>query len=47
MTIPTVWLTDDPCPACGAVLTELPSPGHVLQECRTCGWTVTWAADGG
>ncbi len=48
MTVPVTWLTDDPCPACGATLTDLPGDARQLApECRTCGWTVTWTLDGG
>jgi hypothetical protein len=42
----TTWQTDDPCPACGAHLTEIsgPSSDRVIQQCRACAWSVTWAA---
>jgi hypothetical protein len=42
----TTWLTDDPCPSCGAHLTEIsgPSSARVIQQCRACAWSVTWAA---
>ncbi len=44
MTAFTTWQIDDPCPGCGATLTEVPGPGNgqVRQECRSCGWAVTW-----
>jgi hypothetical protein len=40
------WQTDDPCPACGAHLIEIsgPSSARVIQQCRACAWSVTWAA---
>ena len=43
----TTWATDDPCPDCGTELTDTPAPdgGEVTQECRACGWSVTWAMD--
>ncbi|HEY7262019.1 MAG TPA: hypothetical protein VH589_11100 [Trebonia sp.] len=46
MTGLTTWQTDDPCPACGALLTEIsgPSSDRVIQQCRACAWSVTWAA---
>ena len=46
MTALTTWQTDDPCPACGAYLTEIsgPSSDRVIQQCRGCAWSVTWAA---
>jgi hypothetical protein len=42
----TIWQTDDLCPACGARLTEIsgPSSTRVIQQCRACAWSVTWAA---
>jgi hypothetical protein len=42
----TTWQTDDPCPRCGAHLTEIsgPSSSRVIQQCRPCAWSVTWAA---
>ena len=42
----TTWQTDDPCPRCGAHLTEIsgPSSDRVIQQCRACAWSVTWAA---
>ena len=46
MTPITTWQTDDPCPRCGAHLTEIsgPSATRVIQQCRACAWSVTWAA---
>jgi hypothetical protein len=46
MTALTTWQTDDPCPRCGAHLTEIsgPSSTRVIQQCRACAWSVTWAA---
>ena len=46
MTGLTTWQTDDICPACGAHLTEIsgPASGRVIQQCRACAWSVTWAA---
>jgi hypothetical protein len=46
MTGLTTWQTDDQCPACGAYLTEIsgPSNARVIQQCRACAWSVTWAA---
>jgi hypothetical protein len=46
MTALTTWQTDDPCPRCGARLTEIsgPSSDRVIQQCRACAWSVTWAA---
>jgi hypothetical protein len=46
MTGLTTWQTDDPCPACGSLLTEIsgPSSDRVIQQCRACAWSVTWAA---
>jgi hypothetical protein len=42
----TTWQTDDPCPRCGAHLIEIsgPSSDRVIQQCRACTWSVTWAA---
>jgi len=42
----TTWQSDDPCPRCGARLTEIsgPSSDRVIQQCRACAWSVTWAA---
>jgi endogenous inhibitor of DNA gyrase (YacG/DUF329 family) len=47
MTTVTTWATDDPCPTCGTDLTEIsgPADGRVIQECRSCGWSATWALD--
>ena len=46
MTPITTWQTDDPCHRCGAHLTEIsgPSATRVIQQCRACAWSVTWAA---
>ena len=46
MTGLTTWQTDDPCPRCGAHLTEISgsSSDRVIQQCRACAWSVTWAA---
>jgi hypothetical protein len=46
MTGLTTWQTDDPCPRCDGHLTEIsgPSSGRVIQQCRACAWSVTWAA---
>jgi hypothetical protein len=46
MTGLTTWQSDDPCPACGAYLIEIsgPSSARVIQQCRACAWSVTWAA---
>jgi hypothetical protein len=46
MTGLTTWQTEDPCPACGTHLTEIcgPSSTRVIQQCRFCAWSVTWAA---
>jgi hypothetical protein len=46
MTAITTWQTDDPCPRCGARLIEIsgPSSDRVIQQCRACAWSVTWAA---
>jgi hypothetical protein len=46
MTGLTTWQTDDRCPACGAQLIEIsgPSSTRVIQQCRACAWSVTWAA---
>ena len=45
MTGLTTWQTDDICPACGAHLIEIsgPSSDRVIQQCRACAWSVTWA----
>jgi hypothetical protein len=42
----TTWQSDDPCPRCGARLIEIsgPSSDRVIQQCRACAWSVTWAA---
>jgi hypothetical protein len=42
----TTWQTDDPCPACGSHLIEISgwSSDRVIQQCRACAWSVTWAA---
>ncbi len=45
MTAITTWQTDDSCPGCGAaIVAEVPGrvDGLVRQECRSCGWAVTW-----
>jgi hypothetical protein len=46
MTGLTTWQSDDRCPACGAYLIEISGPvsGRVIQQCRACAWSVTWAA---
>src|SRR5690242_16117888 len=46
MTGLTTWQSDDPCPVCGAHLTDIsgPSSDRVIQQCRACAWSVTWAA---
>jgi hypothetical protein len=46
MTSLTSWQTDDPCPHCGAPLIEISgaSSDRVIQQCRACAWSVTWAA---
>ena len=46
MTGLTTWQSDDQCPACGAHLIEIsgPSSDRVIQQCRACAWSVTWAA---
>ena len=46
MTALTTWQTDDRCPACGSYLIEIsgPSSDRVIQQCRACAWSVTWAA---
>ena len=46
MTALTTWQTDDRCPRCGAHLTEISGPARtrVIQQCRACAWSVTWAA---
>jgi hypothetical protein len=46
MTGLTAWQTDDLCPRCGAHLIEIsgPSCDRVIQQCRACAWSVTWAA---
>ena len=43
MNTPIVWATDDRCPGCGELLTETSTDTQVSQECRSCGWAVTWA----
>jgi hypothetical protein len=45
MTGLTTWQSDDQCPACGAYLIEIsgPSSGRVIQQCRACAWSATWA----
>jgi hypothetical protein len=42
----TTWQTHDTCPRCGAHLIEIsgPSSDRVIQQCRACAWSVTWAA---
>ena len=42
----STWQSDDPCPACGAHLIEIsgPTSDRVIQQCRACAWSVTWAA---
>jgi hypothetical protein len=46
MTDLTTWQSDDQCPACGAPLIEISGPvsDRVIQQCRACAWSVTWAA---
>jgi hypothetical protein len=46
MTALTTWQSDDPCPACGAHLTEIsgPSSDRVIQQCRAGAWSIAWAA---
>jgi hypothetical protein len=45
MTSLTTWQSDDRCPACGAHLIEISGPfsDRVIQQCRACAWSVTWA----
>lgn len=45
MNTPDIWATDDQCPACGGQLTASSSDASVSQECRSCGWAVTWAPE--
>ena len=42
----TTWQSDDRCPACGSHLIEISGPSctRVIQQCRACAWSVTWAA---
>ena len=43
MTGQTVWQADDPCPACGTVLTILDGGDEPCRaECRSCGHADTW-----
>lgn len=44
MTARVLWRTDDPCPVCGTGLhaTDSGDGLPVYQECRLCGWSVTW-----
>ncbi len=46
MTGITTWQSDDQCPACGAHLIEISGPvsDRVIQQCRACAWSFTWAA---
>jgi hypothetical protein len=46
MTSLTTWHSDDPCPRCGVLLIEISgrSSDRVIQQCRACAWSVTWAA---
>jgi hypothetical protein len=46
MTGLTTWQTDDPCPRSGVLLIEISgrSSDQVIQQCRACAWSVTWAA---
>ena len=46
MTGLTTWQSDDPCPRCGVLLIEISgrSSDRVIQQCRACAWSVTWAA---
>jgi hypothetical protein len=46
MTGLTTWQSDDPCPRYGAHLIEISglSSARVIQQCRACAWSVTWAA---
>jgi hypothetical protein len=45
MTGLTTWQSDDSCPACAACLIEICGrPATVVQQCRACAWSVTWAA---
>jgi Zn ribbon nucleic-acid-binding protein len=43
--MPIIWVTDDPCPACGTTLTLADDGGRVVVECRSCGYADTWTAD--
>ena len=44
--MPIIWVTDDPCTACGATLTLADQDGgRVAVECRTCGYADTWTKD--
>jgi hypothetical protein len=45
MTTPVIWATDDLCPACGGQLTQSPAGDSETQECRSCGWAVSWAPE--
>ena len=41
----TVWLTDDCCPLCGALLLQrTQADGSITHACG-CGWHVTWQVD--
>ena len=44
--MPIIWITDDPCPACGTTLTLADDGGgRVLVECPSCGYADTWTTD--
>ena len=44
--MPIIWITDEPCPACGTTLTLLDGGGdRVAVECRSCGYADTWTTD--
>jgi ribosomal protein S27AE len=43
VTTPMTWLTDEPCPTCGAGLVLI-GHGEPVQvaECRACGYAERW-----
>jgi hypothetical protein len=45
MSTPTTWRTDDPCPVCGTGLYATDDGGRIAQDCRLCGWSVTWQTE--
>jgi ribosomal protein S27AE len=43
---PTIWVTSDLCPDCGATVTMADDGrSSVRAECHSCGYADTWTTD--